>query len=340
MMQTGNKEVFPVILTFFMSLVLIFFNPAVSQGQITSDFRLFSAEMGKMKSSLSYQAMGYTTETLKDQSSRDFTMTRHDAIIVHPISQNSFNEWSVSSNLHVQDIRTNTILPTTGKPFPSDLWDLRFGTQYRQLLVNGWIGGGTLSVGSASNKPFYSVDEVTISANVFTRIPDSGKNAWVILLNYNNNREYLPHVPIPGVGYWYEPSSLYRIAVGIPFLFAEVNLMDDLTLRFNWLPIETVHAGLTYRLLKLLKLYGSFDWRNDRYFMAERTDKDKRFFYYEKRLTIGLQWDLTESILLDVSGGYAFDRFYFEGEKYSDRDLNRVDIKDGPFGALRIGLRY
>jgi hypothetical protein len=31
---------------------------------------------------------------------------------------------------------------------------------------------------------------------------------------------------------------------------------------------------------------------------------------------------------------------YFEGEKYSDNDFNRLDLDDGPFARIRIGLRY
>jgi len=31
---------------------------------------------------------------------------------------------------------------------------------------------------------------------------------------------------------------------------------------------------------------------------------------------------------------------YFEGKDYSDRDFNRLDIQDGPFGRVRINLDF
>jgi hypothetical protein len=43
---------------------------------------------------------------------------------------------------------------------------------------------------------------------------------------------------------------------------------------------------------------------------------------------------------LDFSGGYVFDRFYFEGAKYSDNGFNRVDVGNGAFVAVRVGVRY
>ena len=42
----------------------------------------------------------------------------------------------------------------------------------------------------------------------------------------------------------------------------------------------------------------------------------------------------------ELNGGWAFDRFYFEGESYSDRRENRIDVGDGPWGAFRVGLRF
>jgi hypothetical protein len=43
---------------------------------------------------------------------------------------------------------------------------------------------------------------------------------------------------------------------------------------------------------------------------------------------------------MDVTVGYSFDRFYFEGESYSDRTENRVRIGDGPFVVLRVAVRF
>jgi hypothetical protein len=83
-----------------------------------------------------------------------------------------------------------------------------------------------------------------------------------------------------------------------------------------------------------------FDWTNDRYFRADRPDPDERLFYYEKRIRAGVIIGLARQLYVEVAGGYSFDRFYFEGEGYSDRGQNRVDVEDGPFAAIRLGTRF
>ena len=47
-----------------------------------------------------------------------------------------------------------------------------------------------------------------------------------------------------------------------------------------------------------------------------------------------------EQWLSPTLGGYAFDRFYFEAEKYSDRNNNRIDIHSGPFVIGKISVRF
>ncbi|MCX5831916.1 MAG: hypothetical protein NT140_08530 [Deltaproteobacteria bacterium] len=114
----------------------------------------------------------------------------------------------------------------------------------------------------------------------------------------------------------------------------------DLVFNVSYLPIRNMHAGVTYRLLTPFKLHASFDWRSERYFRVDRIDEAKRLFYNEKKLTVGGQWQVGQGVTFDFSGGYTFDRMYFEGEGYSDRDFNRIAIANGPFIAVRAGLNF
>lgn len=61
-----------------------------------------------------------------------------------------------------------------------------------------------------------------------------------------------------------------------------------------------------------LALYGGFDWQNQRWFRAGRTDDDDRLFYYEKKVGVGLQWEIINNCSLDVQSGYGFDRFFLK----------------------------
>jgi hypothetical protein len=104
--------------------------------------------------------------------------------------------------------------------------------------------------------------------------------------------------------------------------------------------LRTVHARATYRLTGRLKVYTGFDWGNEAYLLAGREDNRERFFYYDKGLTSGVRFDVNRHLSFDLSGGYVFDRFYFEGRSYSDRNNDRIDVGNGPFLSLMGQLRW
>jgi hypothetical protein len=83
-----------------------------------------------------------------------------------------------------------------------------------------------------------------------------------------------------------------------------------------------------------------FDWTNDRFLLADRPDPDERLFYYEKRFRAGAIIGLARQAYTEITVGYSFDRFYFEGEDYGDRDHNHIDVGSGPFATIRLGLRF
>ena len=49
---------------------------------------------------------------------------------------------------------------------------------------------------------------------------------------------------------------------------------------------------------------------------------------------------LANRFFLDVSGGYAFDRFFWEGIVFHDHGIGRVDICNGPFVGLNLHMRF
>ena len=79
---------------------------------------------------------------------------------------------------------------------------------------------------------------------------------------------------------------------------------------------------------------------NESYFRVGREDDRDRFFYYEDRVSGGLQYVLGPQATLDLSGGYAFDRYYFEGQHLSDSQNNRIDVGDAPYLSLKLQFRY
>ncbi len=283
----------------------------------------------------------YPSERVREQGT-ELKIFEERFSLSFPIWQDTTDELSFSGSVRYQDLDTgNTlaVLPATGVLFPGDLWEIKFGPTYRHKFDNGWIAGLNVMVGSASNRPFHSMDEVTARATAFLRIPQGERNAWIFTLNYTNYSEYFSGLPVPGIDYVYSPSDRFTLVFGFPFTSLEWRPVERLTVQVNYVPVRTVKAKLTYEVFRPLRVYAGFDWDDDWYLRANRHDTDDRLFYYEKRLTGGIRFDL-KHVGFEVSGGYAFDRFYFEGDKYSNRNENRIDIHNGPFVIGKIGVRF
>jgi hypothetical protein len=303
-------------------------------------FRWFQPLRGGEKISVVAGGEHYPREEVRGQTT-GFEETRGELAIFIPLDSAPDREWAATVRSRVRSIRTGAVLPDTGERFPSELWDLSFGAVHRRRLANGWIAGGQLSLTSPSDRPFSGWDETAILLNGFLRIPSGERNAWVFLLNYSSNREFLPHVPIPGAAYLYTPSRDFSVLAGVPLLSVNWRPVSRLTLRGFYFPIHTVFLGAEYSLDPGWKLFASWRWENDRYYRAGREDEDQRLFWYEQRLEAGISITAGAGIELALAGGYAYDRFFFEGKSYSnDRTKNRLNISDGLFVTTRVQGRF
>lgn len=87
-------------------------------------------------------------------------------------------------------------------------------------------------------------------------------------------------------------------------------------------------------------MFTGIDFDSENYWRAERQVADDRFYYYNNRVPLGMQYAFTPNILAELSGGYIFDRFYFEGSSFLDQSYNHVRVDPGGFAGLRIQARF
>jgi len=300
--------------------------------------------------SLSYDHTYRLREDVADQPG-GMAMMQHDLSLAMPLWHDERQAVSLHAGVRALDLNTDArlrdwddLLDGHWQDFdaalPGELYDVRLGATYRRKLANDWIVGGSLTLGSASDRPFASAEEWVVNATGFARVPHGERNAWLLMLNVANNREFLPGVPIPGVAYAWSPDQKLATLLGIPFCWARYQPIDGLTLQGAYFIPRTVHAKISYQIVEPLELFAAFDWDSQRYLRSGRHDEDDRLFFYEKRVTGGLRWRIAKGVHLDAYAGYGFDRLFFEGEGYSDRGDRRIDIDDGPFVGLRAVVRF
>jgi hypothetical protein len=300
---------------------------------------LFSGDFGQLRLRSDYRVTWFPDQPVAGQPA-ELGLLQQDFSLSGPLLQSPADEWSGSVRVRNQNFATGALLPDTGEPFPDELWNVRIGTGYRHRFDRGWIGALQVTVGSPSDQPFASLDEMDINATAVLRVPARNRDAWVFFLNYGSNREFLPHIPIPGIGYSYRPSDQLTAVVTTGVISVEYRPVEGLTLSALYVAIRTVDVRLTYQLFRPVRLWVGFDWTNERYLRAGRADPDDRLFYYEKRVRAGVIVGLARQLFVDADVGYSFDRFYFEGEDYDDRGRNRIDVDDGPFVQFRVGARF
>ena len=296
--------------------------------------------LGRMMGRGDYRITFYSSERVEGQSTR-LDLTQHNFTLVTPLFQNSTDELAMSARLRYQNYDTAARLPDSGQRLPEELYDAKAGLSYRHKFANDWILGGSLTVGSASDEPFASEDELIVRAAAVLRVPSGPRNAWMYSITYASDVEifHMRHIPIPGIAYFWAPSDRFSAVIGFPFTSLEYKPFDALTLEASYFPVRTVRARAMYAIFRPLRVFIGFDADHDSYYLANRSDKDDQLFYYEKRVSGGLRFDLRH-VGIEVTGGYAFDRFYFEGERYSDRNDNRFNVGDGTFVAVRLSTRW
>jgi hypothetical protein len=333
-------EKIPEKITKFLPLasLLLILVPAPSLAQVEFG-RWLGPSIGGQKARASYKWELYDKTTAAGREG-DLELTQHDLSLSIPIAQDSEREWSVSATQGIHDVDTRACLPNTGECFPDTLQDISVGLTHRRLVKGRRIVGGNLSVGSASDKPFEGMDETTVRATAFLRIPHKGTNAWFLFVSYSNNREFLNHVPLPGCAYWYAPSRRFYLILGIPFLTLTMRPTDDISLSLSYFAIHTVRGSAKYQILEKLGLFAKFAWTNQAYYRADRLHHYDRLFYYEKRISTGVTINLPREFIVEMAAGYSFDRFYFEAEDYDERNSNRLDVEDGSFLSLNVRVHF
>jgi hypothetical protein len=292
--------------------------------------------VGHVPFAATYRITWLPDESVSSQAAR-FGIVEQDASVRFPIWQTEHDELSGNVHVQAQVIHTGAILPNTDQPFPDQLWDVRAGVGYRHLFENGWIAGANVSFGSASNEPFNSVNELTVGLNAFLRVPSGERNAWLFSLSYSPTGEL--SFPIPGVAFAWVPSDQFHMNIGLPFMIW-YRPIEDLTLEASYMLLTTIHARATYRICQPFRVYAGFDWSNESWYIVPRPDDKDRLFYYEKRLSVGAVTNIGRTFLLDISTGYVFDRFYFEGQNSNDRNFNRVDVGSAPMLSFQAQLRW
>lgn len=297
--------------------------------------------MGQLDIEVDYAFEGSARANAHGQG-RSVAIMFHELSGFVPIVQNETFEWAMTGGLDAMHLDGDIILPDTREKLPTHWYNPKIGTMVRYKLENDWILGGTLEFGSPSDEPYGSWEEIYVNASLFATVPWTETMSWLFAINYNSNRPFCQHVPLPGVAWSYRPDRTLHVVLGAPFSMVTYRpvWLDGLELSASYLLPRGMHAKAGYDIIENLQVYITFDWDEELFLRADRQDRDDRLFYSEKKVKLGARWQFHEHAFVDGYVGYGFDRRFFEGEDWHDRDQNRIKIADGILAGINVGVEW
>ena len=165
---------------------------------------------------------------------------------------------------------TDAFLKDSGRPFPNELWELVGGLSYSHRTEDGWTVGGSVSIGSPSDRPFQILCEVVPSVNAFTRdaVAARAGDAWLFSVSWVPVR--LIRFPLPGIAYEWNPSEQLQVVAGVPF---SVVWKPTERFRFDigYMPPFQTRAQATYRVFDNVDVFAGFESINEAYLLDDRT---------------------------------------------------------------------
>ena len=283
-----------------------------------------------------YGATWYPTSS---RGATDMSLVRQNLSAGMPVWKNEGDAVILTLGVKNSLYDTNASLPESGMPFPEELWNVNFGTMFLRKFDNGASGMITLNFGSASDKPFASIDEMTFGFISMLQVPARNeRDKWQYMLFYSPVGNF--NFPIPGIAYQWNPNETFQASIGLPFSL-KWRPTERWLIELNYLPVLTINAKANFFWTDDCTLYGGYESFQETYLLADRADVEDRFVGFEQRLIGGVRWGVGKRGTLDCHAGYAFDRYFGTGQNQIGGSLeDQLDLPSGAFVGANFSLRF
>jgi hypothetical protein len=257
------------------------------------------------------------------------------------LSQSERETWMLQQSAGSFRLSESPVVPERALVVPDELWDIQTGIGYRRKFNERRDFTLSAGLGSASDKPYSSLHELEARFIGVYRLPASGRNSWMLAVAYSNNRSFLNNVPLPGAAYLYvSESRKVQAVLGFPFAAINYQATDDLAMRASLFGPRTLSAETAQRIRGPIKAYLGFNWDQLEWMRAHRNDYKNRIVYDEKRAVVGVRGPIAAGLKLDISGGRAFDRRFFENRSSDAEDGPRASLRNGWFVVGQLGYQW
>lgn len=212
------------------------------------------------------------------------------------------------------------------------------GVDLGETFGGSWQMGYSVGLGYAGNAPFDDSAAFYAKADLFAIKPIDKDTRWLVGINYDGNRVFMPDVPLPVVTYFARLNDEITYGLGFPYSSITWTPTDRWTLSLESIVFFSFTGEVSYRLTDDLELFAAYVRRSDAFVLQGSAD-DRRVLFSQQRAEFGLNHDLGDNLFLVVAGGYAFGQEFEFG--FDSRDPSSLrDLDDSGFVRAAIELRF
>lgn len=221
---------------------------------------------------------------------------------------------------------------------PKGLTRLELGGQYAKRLENSRMLGVRTSVGSASDKPFYSKKELTFSLNAtYAKPAKNEKDYWIFTVFMSNNNPLLNFLPIPGFIYL-KKTDTFTGMFGLPFLSIQWTPTRPLLFSMSYF-ITNFNSEISWSLTDYLQIFSGFAISQQTFLREDRSLHTDRLFFNEKKVYLGLRIPFGGAFSGDIQVGESFDRKLAEGRRFNDTKMS-ADFGRSWYQSINLNMMF
>lgn len=217
-----------------------------------------------------------------------------------------------------------------------DYQNIQGSLNYKKTLEDKKFWSMNLSYGAASDRPFKDSRDGAIGATFIKKQSDR----WMWLVNYSNNRPFLNNIPIPGFVYFHTMTREKALILGFPFVYWMTPVSSKISLRYFGILPWLHKLRLFWTGIDGYEPYIGFEQGPQTYFDSRREERWDRTFWFERKLSTGLEGRLMGIVRYDLSTGLAFDRTLFQARNYSEKKKSSQNFAASPFIGLSLKVNF
>lgn len=284
---------------------------------------------------ISSQTLGYSeAENYSDEVKID----RISAKAVVPFSQSE--NFKQSFSLDFNQFKIDQLNKAGNSPIPDKLSEEKIGYQFSSKKDEDKYYGLNLLIGSSSDKPFHDWSVTEVNLTPYYYFDKNPNESWVLLLNYSNQRSFLPNIPLPGFIYIYNTHRRLSLYAGIPVFGAIYKATDNILLNYISVLPWMHQFKMTYLRFAPFQIYSEYKVASEVFKSVNYVENEDRIILQDQKVTIGLKTPLTKEMSLDVYSGVSFDRKIYQSERpHSSKDWNEK-IENQKFFNIQLGVKF